>query len=65
MVCGMTNKTAVAELMAGPLGARLNTPVTEEMKAGVVELATRKGWKEADVVRAAVVQFLKEANRKR
>jgi hypothetical protein len=62
MVCAMTNKDA---LLAGPLDNRLNTPCTEDMKAGVVALAAKKGWKEADVVRAAVAQFLKEATRKR
>jgi hypothetical protein len=65
MVCVMTNKELAKELFDGPLTHRLNTPVTETMKREVVALSAVKGWKEADLVRAAVAAFLKEARRKR
>lgn len=65
MVCAMTNKDLVKELNTGPLGYRLNTPCTHTMKSEVAALAALKGWREADIVRAAVAQFIKEARRKR
>lgn len=66
MVLPMTSKQqTVAELVAGPLDQRLNTPVNLEMKRNVLAIAAVKGWREADVVRAAVAAYIKEAQRKR
>jgi hypothetical protein len=61
----MTNKELVKELTTGALDHRLNTPCTEAMKREVAALAQAKGLREADVVRQAVAQWIKEAKRKR